>query len=389
MRRADQSSVSLSLFLGVIAAAGLARVHSADTQKEASSATETESWFQVRQVADRTLCIVDRGSDNMYLVEGDRKAILIDTGYGAARLNELVRTLTKLHLIIVNTHGHHDHAGADYQFPRVHAHPLDFEAIEAVNAMSARRQRIEQMAERIPGPDRISIEEAVNMPSAELIPVTNGHIFDLGGRTLEVIEQPGHTPGEIVLLDSSRRILFSGDNNLRVTWLFLPACRPLEVYLQSLQKLKQREGEFDTILGGHGAPSPKGLLDDQIACVESILDGSCQGASRTSIPAERRLRASTEARLSPTIRKGCGRRTDHGISSNSAGNRSQGVETSSRSRVVQRVGIGRSRSMAKDSSVQLVGFSRLAVIGFIPSAFRVLRSMVGWQAPAFDVLGQH
>ena len=128
-----------------------------------------------------------------------------------------------------------------------------------------------------PAADMLSVEEAAGLPPAELLPVKDGHVFDLGGRSLEVIEQPGHTPGEIVLLDAANRLVFTGDNNNALVWLFLPTCRPLEVYLESLRKLKRRDGEFDTILPGHGPPLPKGFLADQIACVESILDGSCKG----------------------------------------------------------------------------------------------------------------
>ena len=57
--------------------------------------------------------------------------------------------------------------------------------------------------------------ELVNYPLAkkasDIIPVRDGNSIDLGGRRLEVIEIPGHTPGSIAILDVERRILFSGD----------------------------------------------------------------------------------------------------------------------------------------------------------------------------------
>jgi hydroxyacylglutathione hydrolase len=46
-----------------------------------------------------------------------------------------------------------------------------------------------------------------------------------------VIEAPGHTPGEIVLLDAAHKMLFTGDNSNLLVWLFLPNSMPLEVYL--------------------------------------------------------------------------------------------------------------------------------------------------------------
>ena len=238
----------------------------------------TEPWLKATKVADKVWCIDDHGGDNMYLVEGASRALLIDTGLGVAKLADFVKTLTGLPVIVVNTHGHPDHAGGNDQFRSVHADPLDFDAIRAVGTKESRQRTLERMTRVAPAAaDVVSAEEAASLPAAELVPVGDGYVFDLGGRRLEVIGQPGHTPGEIVLLDAAHRLLFTGDNDNTLVWLFLPTCRPLEVYLESLRKLKRRDGEFDTILPGHGTPLPKGFLADQIACVESILDGSCKG----------------------------------------------------------------------------------------------------------------
>ena len=91
---------------------------------------------------------------------------------------------------------------------------------------------------------------------------------------------PGHTPGEIVLLDAANRALFTGDNSNTLVWLFLPNCEPLEVYLRTLRKLEQRGAEYATIYPGHGAPLPSGFIGEQIACVESILDGSSKDRAK-------------------------------------------------------------------------------------------------------------
>lgn len=41
--------------------------------------------------------------------------------------------------------------------------------------------------------------------------VKDGEMFDLGGKTLEVIFTPGHSYGHIMLLDREKKRLFSGD----------------------------------------------------------------------------------------------------------------------------------------------------------------------------------
>ncbi len=240
-----------------------------------SAAAQAATWFKARPVADKVWVIDDHGADNIYLVEGEKQALLIDTGLGVGDLSAFVKTLTKLPIVVVNTHSHPDHAAGDGQFPSVHAHPLDFEAIRAVNTTESRQKTAQLMTSGAPPSGVLSAEQAAQLRPAELIPLKGGDVFDLGGRRLEVVEQPGHTPGEIVLIDAAHRLAFTGDNDNTLVWLFLPTCRPLEVYLESLKKLKQRDAEFDTVLPGHGAALPKTIVADQIACVESILGGTC------------------------------------------------------------------------------------------------------------------
>ncbi len=244
------------------------------------------SWFTARKVADGTWCISDHGSDNIYLAEGTEKALLIDTGLGVAKLNTFIKTLTSLPVIVVNTHGHPDHAGGNYQFKSVYAHPLEFEIIKQTGTEESRKRMSRNMVRGAPAADMVPMEEVLKMPAAELLPVKDGQVFDLGGRRIEVITTPGHTPGEIVLLDPAKRIVFSGDNDNVLVWLFLPTCTPLEVYLESLKKLQKRGGEFDTIMPGHGLPLPGRFVGEQITCVERILDGTCKGEPYKSFAGE-------------------------------------------------------------------------------------------------------
>jgi hydroxyacylglutathione hydrolase len=242
----------------------------------AAAQAKPASWFTSTKIADGVWRIDDNGSDNMYLVEGRDKALLIDTGLGTAKLADYVKTVTAKPLVVVNTHGHPDHAGANYQFKTVYVHPADAAAARQVASPAARARSLRAAAAGKRAPDMVTAEEAEKAGEAELLPVKDGFIFDLGGRKLEVIETPGHTPGEIVLLDAANKQLFTGDNDNGLVWLFLPNCLPLDVYLQSLQKLQKRSAEFTTIYPGHGTPLPASFIGEQVQCVESILDGSCQ-----------------------------------------------------------------------------------------------------------------
>ena len=59
------------------------------------------------------------GSQFMYLLEGDEKALLIDTGWGAGNLREFVEKLTTKPVLVTNTHGHLDHSGGNGEWESI------------------------------------------------------------------------------------------------------------------------------------------------------------------------------------------------------------------------------------------------------------------------------
>jgi hydroxyacylglutathione hydrolase len=233
------------------------------------------SWFKVQTLADGVWRIDDHGGDNMYLVTGTDRALLIDTGTGAADLAACVRQITRLPVTVVNTHGHPDHVGGDFQFAAVSAHPDDFERI--LSFASPRVGLLQRLRSRLPALESSEGKTGGRFDRTRLVPVRAGHLFDLGGRRLEVIETPGHTKGSICLLDSAQKRLFAGDNDNTLVWLFLPECLPIEAYLKTLQNLQRRGSEYDTILPGHGEPLDGAFIGEQIACAQSILSGECKG----------------------------------------------------------------------------------------------------------------
>ena len=250
--------------------------HKTQIPKDTTSA-QAQSWFSVHKVADRVWRIDDHGGDNVYLVEGDDAALLIDAGTGVADLLTCVQSLTALPVILVNTHGHPDHSGGDFQFPEVYAHPAEFDAITAFCSMQVHLDAIERSQQESPELAHVLLDPPDSITIPVLLPIREGFVFNLGGRRLEVLETPGHTRGSVCLLDSANGLLFAGDNNNTVAWLFLEECTPLEQYHQALQRLKKRSGEFTVLLPGHGDPLDAGFIDEQIACAQSILSEACTG----------------------------------------------------------------------------------------------------------------
>lgn len=248
-----------------LAATSMSAAEPAPTPAGAPAST----WYSASRIDDTTWRIVDHDVVNIYLVLGRERALLIDTGYGQAKLRDYVAQLTTQPLLVINTHGHRDHSGGDVQFGAVSAHPADFAAIET-NADPAARARQRAAAEAVPAEERF---DAAQSRPLVLTALHDGEKIDLGGRELEVIAAPGHTPGEIVLLERARGLLFAGDHLNRLVWLQLPGCLPLENYLASLEKVAARGSEFSTILPGHHGPIDAGLLTEMIAAVRGVLAG--------------------------------------------------------------------------------------------------------------------
>lgn len=237
-------------------------------------------WFQVKKISEKVWRISDNHIDNIYLVEGRDSALLIDNGVGAVNLRDFVKSITGLPLIVVNTHSHPDHTGSNHQFSRVRAHADELDRIRFFGTKEMRATMAKTMGQ---GQGQPSLPDSVLFPitdslySPVLVPFTDGYVFDLGNRKVEVIHVPGHTKGSICLLDRRDKLLFTGDNDNTLVWLHPQDALPLEIYLQSLRKLQAREKEFTMLYPGHGDPIEKGFIKEQIRCAEEIISGRCVG----------------------------------------------------------------------------------------------------------------
>jgi glyoxylase-like metal-dependent hydrolase (beta-lactamase superfamily II) len=256
------------------------------------SQVTTTDWFTTRQLDAQTWAIDDRGCDLIYLVCGEERALLIDTGWGVGDLPALAASLLDarvegpLPLTVVNTHGHPDHTYGNGQFSEVYVSPADASWLRTPPPLENRQWIARDLLPR-PLPSGFEVERwAARVPDS-LPPVEDGQRFELGGRTLEAIALPGHSPGSICLLDRKMRRLFVGDSILTGTiWLHLDESLPLGQFHQNLQRIQSFAGQFDVLLPAHGSldalPLPKGVLDDLVNGIASILNGERVGREEST-----------------------------------------------------------------------------------------------------------
>ena len=111
-----------------------------------------------------------------------------------------------------------------------------------------------------------------------IIPVSQGDTIDLGGRVLEIVDLPGHTPGSIAVIDPECRALISGDPIQDGRIFMFGKYRDLNKYVESLKALSAFDGRYDEIWPSHGSfPVSPSIVNELISAAESILTGNAEG----------------------------------------------------------------------------------------------------------------
>jgi glyoxylase-like metal-dependent hydrolase (beta-lactamase superfamily II) len=228
---------------------------------------------------------------SIFLLVGDERAMVIDAGVGIGDLKGAIEAITDKPLIHVATHGHMDHIGNSWQFGAVHLNERDWgdHMHGYQDNLEARRKYANMIAHRQRGenPDYPYDPDTDITPwgtPAERLPLVDGQTFDLGGRVITAFACPGHTPGQMMLLDEKTRTLFVGDA-LNANILFFgkpgdPGFTSVETAKKGLEQMVALSSRYDDIFNGHhdyrpfGGPLPNDVLPDAIALCDQLLEGN-------------------------------------------------------------------------------------------------------------------
>lgn len=210
------------------------------------------------------------GTENMYLLEGEDKALLIDTGYGVGNLREFVKKLTDKPILVANTHFHPDHAAGNGEFEKVYIsknYKLDAPSVN--NPMA-----VPFDITKLPYPDY------------EKVLIGEGYTFELGGRIVEVLDvRPAHCNSSLFFLDRGHRMFFCGDELEAGQVMMFDNSKNPDVHydvkkrLQNLRlnsiRIKESGSCFDYLLPNHnGYPIAKSYIEDFIGLVDAIFAGT-------------------------------------------------------------------------------------------------------------------
>ena len=227
------------------------------THNKTKKIYDVDPYAEVYQFRDNLYGIFTENIDGMgdvwsYLIVGPEKAMLIDTGFGLGDLKGLVDTLTGgRELIVAVTHAHPDHASGNFQFGRVYALEEDIPMLKA-------NMERPLLNDKIIGADgrclmvEFDVNDMIAQTPYEVVPMADGHVFDLGGGyEVEVIQLGGHTKGQAAFLDRTGRTLFPGDDIIGMRVSVGGGPGTLRDFRERMERLSKRIGEFDGIFPGH------------------------------------------------------------------------------------------------------------------------------------------
>lgn len=236
-----------------------------------------EPWFEIYKIAPAVFAIYEPHQSEetiSYLIVGTKQALLFDTGMGIGNIRKLVSQLTSRPVVVLNSHTHDDHVGGNWQFNFVYGMDTAFTRANAKGSTK------DAQAEIAPGEICGDLPKGFNPATYATKPwrislfVHDGFKINLGGRTVEIIATPGHTPDAISLIDRANGLLFTGDTYYPAPiWLYRPET-DLDAYVASVKKLAALAPQVRLVLGAHNIPvAEPSVLPKLVDAIEAVRAG--------------------------------------------------------------------------------------------------------------------
>lgn len=198
-----------------------------------------KTWFTTDKIDGDTYMISEYRhpeETHCYLLNGRERSLLIDTGLGISDIYDEVKRLTDQPVTAIATHIHWDHIGGHQYFPDFYAHGAELDWLNGKFPLSVEAVR-KMVADCCELPDGFDVNDYTIFQGKPTRVLTDHDMIDLGGREIEALHTPGHSPGHLCFWERDRGYLFTGDLVYKGTlFAYYPSTDP-EAYLESLRKI--------------------------------------------------------------------------------------------------------------------------------------------------------
>lgn len=174
-------------------------------------------WFEITAFPNRIFRLREPAlgplhGSNVWLIAAGRGALLIDAGVGVAPLAPVVRRIIAQPILCLLTHTHYDHIGGAHEFVdrRAHAEEAATLANPTAEATQWSGWLTQDSFTRLPYPDFDFSAYAIKPAPASGL-VADGTRIHFGGRVVEVLHTPGHSPGLVCAFEEETGALFTSD----------------------------------------------------------------------------------------------------------------------------------------------------------------------------------
>lgn len=236
-----------------------------------------DSWFTVTQIDDKTFAISEYGhweKVHSYLLIGEEKATLIDTGLGIDNIKRITDQLTDLPIIVLTTHVHWDHIGSHSEFEEIYVHRDEKDwLINGIKGLSIEQIRKDVSRDiTIPTPKSFNPETYMPFKGVPTGLLNDGDQIEIGNRILQILHTPGHSPGHISIFDDRTGYLFTGDLLYDETpvYAFFPTTDPIKL-VESLKKIANLPN-VTKIYGGHNTLGLASILLEEVKIAAEELE---------------------------------------------------------------------------------------------------------------------
>ena len=231
----------------------------------------------------------------IYLVEGSKKAALIDSGFGVTdTLRKFVEGFTDKPIACYIAHGHPDHAGAAALFDEIYMSRRDEHLLPI--SLSYERRMGDVFGRGGDDAHKAYCREHIVMcTQLNYKDIDEGAVIDLGGKCLEVYAIPGHTQGSLVFSNREENFALTSDAfSSRTALVTLPKEKRIGIqsYRNGLSRFLNTINDDTLLYWGHGDEAmPHCVPMDMLRACDEVLTGKTEKDILCDNPFSRRLSA--------------------------------------------------------------------------------------------------